>query len=161
MTLLRAVARPMLSTMFIAGGVMALRKPTAMAAKAEPVADALHKVAPQIDLSAANLVRANALVHITAGAALATGRVPRTSALVLAATMPATTVAGHPFWNETDPVARRNQLIHFLKNVSMTGGLLLSSLDPDPHKPWLGRRAKNSAIEAKESIAEHIDDLRG
>lgn len=161
MTLLRAVARPMLSSMFIAGSVMALRKPSALAAKAEPFSDALRKVAPQAAVSPTTLVRANAAVQLVAGAALATGRMPRTSALVLAATMPATTVGGHPFWNETDPVARRNQLIHFLKNVSMTGGLLMSTLDPDPNKPWLGTRAKNTAIDAKETLVEHIDELRG
>ncbi|GAA2092054.1 DoxX family protein [Aeromicrobium tamlense] len=161
MTLLRAVARPMLASMFISGGVMALRKPQALAAKAQPVADVLRRIAPQADLSAANLIRLNGVVHVAAGAALATGHLPRTSALVLAATMPATTVSGHPFWNETDPVARRNQFTHFVKNVSLTGGLLLSTLDPDPHKPWLGTRAKNTAVAAKDTIVDQIDDLRG
>ena len=47
MTLLRAVARPMLASMFISGGVMALRKPGAIAHKVQPVADVLRKVAPQ------------------------------------------------------------------------------------------------------------------
>src|SRR5690606_39979941 len=51
--------------------------------------------------------------------------------------LPATTVSGHQFWKETDPDARRNQLIHFLKNVSITGGLLMSTLDPKPHKRWI------------------------
>jgi len=161
MTLLRSVARPMLATMFVTGGAMALRKPDALAGKAQPVADALRKVAPQVRLSATNVVRLNAVVHIAAGAALATGRMPRTSALVLAATMPATTVAGHPFWNETDPVARRNQRTHFLKNVSLTGGLLMSTLDPEPHKPWLGTRARNTAVSAKDSLVDSIEGLRG
>jgi putative oxidoreductase len=160
MTLLRAVARPMIASMFVSGGVMVLRKPDALAAKAQPIADALGKVAPQANLSAKNLVRVNSAVQIAAGAALATGHLPRTSALVLAATMPATTVAGHPFWNETDPVARRNQFTHFIKNVSLTGGLLLSTLDPDPHKPWWGARAKNTAVAAKDTVVDQIDDLR-
>ncbi|MCD9154887.1 DoxX family protein [Aeromicrobium duanguangcaii] len=161
MTLLRAVARPMLATMFISGGVMALRKPDALAAKAQPVTDVLRKVAPQVPLSAKNLVRLNGVVHVAAGATLATGRLPRTSALVLAATMPATTVTGHPFWNETDPVARRNQFTHFMKNISLTGGLLLSTLDPDPHKPWLGSRAAHRAVAAKDTVVDQISDLRG
>ncbi|WP_286930123.1 MULTISPECIES: DoxX family protein [Aeromicrobium] len=161
MTLLRAVARPMLASMFISGGVMALRKPGALAHKAQPVADVLRKVAPQANLSPTNLIRLNSAVHVAAGATLATGHLPRTSALVLAATMPATTVAGHPFWNETDPVARKNQFTHFMKNVSLTGGLLLSTLDPDPHKPWLGRRARNTALAAKDTIVDQLDDLRG
>lgn len=161
MTLLRTVARPMLATMFVSGGAMALRKPDALAVKAQPVADVLHKLAPRARISTRNLVRLNALVQITAGACLATGRMPRTSAIVLAATMPATTVSGHPFWNETDPVAKRNQRTHFLKNVSLTGGLLLSTLDPEPHKPWLGRRAKNTAVAATHNVVESIEGLRG
>lgn len=150
----------MLATMFVAGGAMALRKPQALAAKAQPVADALRRIAPRAPLSPTNVVRLNAAVHIAAGTALATGHLPRTSALVLAATMPATTVSGHPFWNETDPVARRNQLTHFLKNVSLTGGLLMSTLDPDPHRPWLGTRARNTAVAAKDSLVDHVGDLR-
>ena len=42
---------------------------------------------------------------------------------VLAALVP-TTLAGHPFWNETDPQARAGQLTQLLKNVGMAGGLL-------------------------------------
>lgn len=161
MTLLRTVARPMLATMFVAGGAMALRKPDELATKAQPVADVLHKLAPRARISTRNLVRLNALVQITAGASLATGRMPRTSALALVATMPATTVSGHAFWNETDPVAKRNQRTHFLKNVSLTGGLLLSTLDPEPHKPWLGRRARNTAAAATHHVVESIEGLRG
>lgn len=150
----------MLASMFVAGGAMALRRPDALVAKAQPIADVLRKVAPQAQLSPKNVVRLNAAVHVAAGTALATGHLPRTSALVLAATMPVTTVSGHPFWNETDPVARRNQFTHFLKNVSLTGGLLMSTLDPEPHKPWLGTRAKNTAVAAKDSLVDHVDDLR-
>ena len=36
-----------------------------------------------------------------------------------------TTAAGHRFWEETDPEARANQQIHFFKNLSMLGGLIL------------------------------------
>lgn len=161
MTLLRTVARPMLASMFVAGGTMALRKPDALAAKARPVADVLRRVAPQVRLSPRGLVRLNGAVQVAAGTALATGHLPRTSALALAATLPATTVSGHPFWNETDPVARRNQRIHFLKNLSLMGGLLLSTLDPEPHKPWLGARARHAAVGARDGVVGHLEDLRG
>ncbi|OUZ11226.1 hypothetical protein BHE97_05120 [Aeromicrobium sp. PE09-221] len=160
MTLLRTVARPMLATMFVYGGTMALRNASAMAPKVEPIADAARSVAPSAPVSATNLVRLNAAVHVAAGLALATGRFPRASALALAATMPATTGIGHQFWNETDPDARRNQAIHFAKNVSMTGGLLLSTLDPDPKKRWIGARAKKKVVDTGHAIADQVDDLR-
>lgn len=160
MTLLRAVARPMLASMFVYGGVNALRNASAMAPKAEPVAELLRKVAPDVKVSEANLVRVNGAIHVAAGTALATGHVPRLSALVLAGTLVPTTAAGHPFWNHGDSAARQNQTIHFLKNVSMIGGLLMATLDPDPHKKFIGRRAKDKVVDAKDKVHEGIDQLR-
>lgn len=149
----------MLASIFVVGGVLALRDPKPRAAKAQPVADALGKVAPSAPLSATNLVRLNGLTHLGAGLALATGRFPRASAMLLAATMPPTTLTGHQFWNEPDPATRTNQLLHFLKNLAITGGLLMATLDPDPHKEWIGRRAKNTAVDAGQFVADRFDSL--
>lgn len=133
----------MLASMFVYGGVNALRNAPAMAPRVQPVSDALQPLAPGAPLDAASLVRANGLVHVVAGTALATGHFPRIAALVLAGTLGPTTIVGHPFWDETDPTARANQRIHFLKNVSMAGGLLMSTLDPDPHRKFIGTRVKD------------------
>jgi len=161
MTVLRAVARPMLASMFVYGGVHALRSPSAIAPKAQPVADALSQAAPPmpVPMTPENLVRANGAVQVVAGLALATGRFPRVASLALAATLPATTAQGHQFWNETDPAQRSNQLIHFLKNVSMAGGLLMASLDPDPKKKILARRAKDRTVETFHAASDKVDGL--
>ncbi|MBK5218023.1 MAG: DoxX family protein [Propionibacteriales bacterium] len=159
MTVLRSAARPMLASMFVFGGINALRNAPAMAPKAQSFADTvgplIHKVAPQLPIptDATSLVRINGLVHVAVGAALATGRFPRLAALILAGTLVPTTLVGHQFWNESDPQSRKNQQVHFFKNVSMAGGLLMASLDPDPGKKILPRRIKDRAAEA-------IDDLR-
>lgn len=160
MTLLRAVARPMLASMFVYGGAMALKDPGPRAAKAQPTADLLKRLSPGLPVNGSNLTRVNGGVQLVAGLALATGRFPRTAALALAATLPPTTVAGHSYWNETDPAARTNQRIHFLKNLSMTGGLLMATLDPDPHKKFIGRRAKDKVTAAAGSAADQLDHLR-
>lgn len=160
MTLLRTVARPMLASMFVYGGAMALKEPGPRAAKAQPTADLIKKLAPSLPVNGSNLTRFNGAVQLVAGTALATGRFPRLAALALAATLPPTTFAGHPYWNETDPAARANQRIHFFKNVSMTGGLLMATLDPDPHKKFIGRRAKDKVTEAASSVADQLDHLR-
>ncbi len=152
MTVLRVVARPMLASMFVVGGVNALRSPGRRAEKAQPVADLIRKAAPDAPVDGPTLVRVNAAIHVVAGTALATGRAPRLSALALAATMPPTTYAGHQFWNETDPAQRQNQLVHFLKNVTMTGGLLMATLDPEPHKKFIGRRAKDRVVETSDAV---------
>lgn len=155
MTLLRIAARPMLASMFVYGGAMALKDPGPRAKKAQPVADAIKRVAPDLPVNGSNLTRFSGGVQLVAGAALATGRLPRISAFVLAATMPPTTYVGHPYWNETDPALRANQRIHFFKNISMIGGLLMATLDPDPHKKFIARRAKDKVV----SVASQIEHL--
>jgi len=70
-------------------------------------------------------VRANGYTMVAAGIALALGILPRWAAAALASSLVPTSLAGHPFWQETDPMKRKQQQIHFLKNVSMIGGLLL------------------------------------
>ena len=60
----------------------------------------------------------------------------------------------HSLWKETDPGARKNQQVHFTKNLSLIGGLLMATLDPEPHKKFIGRRAKDKATET-------IEHLRG
>lgn len=161
MTLLRTVARPLLASMFVVGGAQALKSPGPRAAKAQPAADLLKKLAPSSPLDGAQLARLNGAVQLAAGLALATGHVPRIAAFTLAVTVPPTTFAGHPYWNETDPAARANQRIHFFKNLSMTGGLLMATLDPDPHKKFIARRAKDKVTDAASSVADQIDHLRG
>ena len=59
---------------------------------------------------------------------LASGHFPRLSATVLAATLVPTTAAGHRFWEEQDPQKKAMQRIHFFKNTSMLGGLLLAAV---------------------------------
>ena len=71
---------------------------------------------------------------------------------MLAASLVPTTAAGHRFWEESDPTARAQQRIHFFKNVSMLGGLLISSGDTEgqPGVVWRTRRAaKDARREAK------------
>jgi len=69
-------------------------------------------------------VSLNGAGMVVAGVALATGVAPRLSAALLAALLIPTTLAGHPFWNESDPKARALQRIHFFKNLCMLGGAL-------------------------------------
>ena len=149
MTVSRMIARPLLASMFVVGGINALRNAPDYAIKAKEVTDRLVPLAkralPQAPIpeDPATLVRINAAVHIGAGAALATGHFPRLASTTLAATMIPTTLAGHQFWNESDPAAKANHRVHFFKNLSMLGGLLLAAVDTDgrPGVAWRTRRA--------------------
>ncbi|QIK72328.1 DoxX family protein [Propioniciclava coleopterorum] len=80
-------------------------------------------------------VRANGAAMVAGGLSVATGILPRLGAAgVLAALVP-TTIAGHPFWKETDPQARAAQLTQALKNLGMAGGLLAVVAAPGGRTP--------------------------
>lgn len=140
MTLVRRIARPMLASMFIMGGVDAFRHPATKAPAAGPL---VEKLAGPLHLPEDTelLVRANGLAMVTAGGLLATGRVPRLASLVLAGTLVPATIAGHRFWQEQDEATRKQQRTQFFKNVSMLGGLLLGVVDTEG-RPSLTYRAK-------------------
>jgi uncharacterized membrane protein YphA (DoxX/SURF4 family) len=150
----------MLASMFVVGGVNALRNTEKVTERARPMIDKLTatagKVAPNLPIpqDEKTLVRINAGSQIAAGLALATGRAPRLSATLLAASMVPTTAAGHRFWEESDPATRANQRTHFLKNVSMLGGLLLASVDTEG-KPGVAWRAQHAVGSAKRE-AKHL-----
>ncbi|MEU6406574.1 DoxX family protein [Streptomyces sp. NPDC046985] len=141
MSLLRLAGRPLLASMFVAGGLSTVRKPEPLSPVAEPVVQAIRKRVPVLPDSTEQVVRLNGGVQVAAGVLLALGRMPRLSAAVLAVSLVPTTVAGHPFWQEKDPAERAGQRISFLKNLSMLGGLLITADDTGaaPSVLWRGR----------------------
>ena len=142
--LVRRLARPLLAAVFVAGGVDTLKAPGGRAQLAEPVAVPLARRLPvPLPEDPRALVRLNAAVQVGAGLALATGRLPRVAATVLAASLVPTTLAGHRFWKADDPAARKQQQQHFTKNVAILGGLLLAAVDTAgrPSVAWRARHA--------------------
>ena len=139
MSLSRRVARPLLAAMFVAGGLDALRNPKGKVEAAATVLDPLGWGDRTVEL-----VRLNGAVQVGAGSMLALGIWPRLAALGLIGSIVPTTAAGHRFWEEEDPGARASQRIHFLKNLSMLGGLLLAALDTEgePSVSWRARRTR-------------------
>lgn len=143
----------MLASTFVVGGINALRNAGSLAEAAKPVNDEIRdvgrKVAPSVPIpeSDTTMVRINAGIHVAAGLALATGRAPRLSAMALAATVVPTTLAGHAFWEEKDKSVRQAQMLHFFKNVSMLGGLVLAGVDTEgrPGVAWRTQHALGAA----------------
>jgi putative oxidoreductase len=142
MSPIRRIARPLLAAVFISGGIDVLRNPEPRVNKAEPVT---NKLAGQLGLpaDALELVKVNAGVQVGAGALLAIGRLPRLAALALCGSIVPTTLAGHRFWEETEPATRAQQRTHFLKNLGLLGGLLLAAVDTagNPSLSWRAKRA--------------------
>jgi putative oxidoreductase len=152
MTIVRLAARPLLASMFVAGGLDALRNAESRATAAKPVIDRLlpplKKAVPQLPDNPVTLVRINAAVQVAAALTLATGRMPRTSSAVLAGSLVPTTFAGHRFWEQEDPQAKAAQRVQFFKNASMLGGLLLAAVDTEG-KPGVAWRARRAAADVR------------
>ena len=150
--LVRRIARPLMSTIFIAGGIDALRNPAPRAKAATPLIEQGKETLPNSVTSSVpedpeTLVRINGAIQVGGGILLATGKAPRIASIALAGSLVPTTLAGHAFWNETDPEAKAAQKIQFLKNVSLLGGLLIAAVDTEgkPSLAWRGRRAARKA----------------
>jgi len=169
MSLLRVIARPLLASIFVVQGAKALRDPDALAERAAPVTDRiapmLRRVAPEsvaeyVPDDARSMVRVNGIVHILGGLALVTGKGRRLGAAMLAGSMVPTTLAGHAFWQvKDDPDARAQQTVHFLKNLSILGGLLIAAGDTEG-KPGVAWRARRGVQSARKSSSRALHTAR-
>lgn len=142
------LARPMISSIFLTGGLDALRSPANKAQAAEKLG------LPQPAL----MVRLNGAAMVLGGAALSIGYKPRRAALLLAATLIPTTYAGHAFWEHEDEGQKAMHQINFNKNVSMLGGLLLAIGDA-PHRgtPPSARKAAKAVAKAAVTSARETE----
>jgi putative oxidoreductase len=153
--LLRRIARPLLASSFIFGGIDTLRNPQSRVPGARPVVEKVTEQADKqlpvhVPRDVEQWVKADAAIKVGAGTLFALGKFPRLSALLLAGSVVPTTLAGHRFWEHQDPKERFGQLSHFLKNLGLLGGLLIAAADTEG-RPSVGYRARRAAHRAAES----------
>ncbi|MBB3083599.1 DoxX family protein [Geodermatophilus sabuli] len=147
--LVRRIARPLLASTFVFGGVDTLRNPQSRVAGARPIVDTITEQADkqlpvQIPRDVEQWVKIDAAVKVGAGVLFSLGKLPRLSATALAVSIVPTTLAGHRFWEHDDPQQKAGQTIHFLKNLGLLGGLLIAAVDTEG-KPSVGYRARRAA----------------
>lgn len=152
--LIRRIARPMLSAVFISRGVDALRSPKPAADAARPTLEGLSKlpdpVGTNVPTNAETVARINAAVQIGGGLLLATGKLPRLASAALALSVVPGSLGGHTFWSESDPARKAEERRAFLTDVSLIGGLIIAAVDTEgkPSLGWRGRRAAHKVSEA-------------
>lgn len=143
----RVLARPLLASWFIYGGVQSVLEPERRAARSAPVVEPVLKEVGLEDIKTTDLVKVHGVATIAAASVLALSRTPRTAGLVLAGLTAVTVAAGRPFWLEGDEQRKEEQLELFLKNVSLFGGTLLAVTAG--HSPRKKQRAKAKKAKAK------------
>jgi len=115
MSLIRSLGHICLSGIFVSGGWQAFLNPGGR----------VNKVAEAGIPEPQQAVELNGAVMVVAGTMLARDIAPKLAALALLGSIVPTTVVGHAFWKEESDAGRKNQQIHFLKNLGLLGGLLL------------------------------------
>lgn len=162
--LIRRIARPLLSAVFIGQGVDSLLNPKWAAKAAAPAAGGLQALPGRIGASmpgdAQTLAQINAAVQIGGGLLLATGQLPRLASAALAFTVLPANLGVHMFWNEPDPERKAQQRRDFLADLSLLGGLMIASADTagKPSVGWRGRRAAKRISAAVSSAVPGADD---
>lgn len=158
MAITRRLARPLLASVFVVGGAQVLKDPSAAAVRARALTDrvvpALQRRGIPLPSDPLLVARATAAVQIVAAGALASGRAPRTSAAVLAATLIPATVTAHPFWAAPDAETKRHDIHQSAKNASIVGGLILAAVDTEG-RPGLAWRTRRAAVDARRQ-ARHL-----
>jgi uncharacterized membrane protein YphA (DoxX/SURF4 family) len=159
--LIRRIARPLLSAVFIGQGVETLRNPKTTVDAAETAVAALRTlpepVGDKVPSNPETAARINAAVQVGGGLLLATGRLPRIASAALAFTVIPGSLGAHLFWNETDPELKAQKRRDLLTDLSLLGGLMIASADT-AGKPSLGWRGRQAAGRISEALSLDSSD---
>ena len=158
MSFVRFLARPMLASSFVLAGMDKLRNADDTATQLSPLLSRAADALP-FQTNEKTLARVIGGTQVGAGVCLALGKFARLSATLLAVI---SALTGYVEWRSADTSskegrdARRKQL---LKNVSLTGGVLLAAVDT-AGKPGLAWRAEHLASDARKTTAHLAADAR-
>lgn len=123
---MRSLARPLLASWFVYGGVRDALEPQARTLVAEPVVGPLLKDAG-VDVPVETLVRVHSAATAATAAVLAISKTPRTAGMALTGLAAVTVATGAPFWRLPEGEAREAALDQFMKNLSLLGGAMLAA----------------------------------
>ncbi|MFZ0906359.1 MAG: DoxX family protein [Mycobacterium sp.] len=154
--LIRRIARPLLSAVFIGQGVETLRNPKVTVEAAEPTVAALRTLpepfGDKVPSDPETAARINAAVQVGGGLLLATGKMPRIASAALAFTVIPGSLGAHLFWTESDPERKAQKRRDLLTDLSLLGGLIIASADT-AGKPSLGWRGRQAAGRLSEAVS--------
>lgn len=145
----------MLAATFVSQGIESLGRPAAT--------EAARPTAAAVSGDPETVAQVTAAAQIGGGLLLASGKLPRLAAAVLAATVLPANLGSHMFWSEPDFARRAEKRRSFMLDVSLLGGLLIASADTagKPSLGWLGRRAARSVAHGVAGIADSAVERGG
>lgn len=159
--LIRRIARPLLSAVFIGQGIETLRNPKVTVDAAEPTVAALRTLpepfGDKVPSDPETAARINAAVQVGGGLLLATGKLPRIASAALAFTVIPGSLGAHLFWNESDPELKARKRRDLLTDLSLLGGLIIAAADT-AGKPSLGWRGRQAAGRLSEALSLDSSD---
>jgi putative oxidoreductase len=154
--MIRRLARPLLGVAFVSAGIEAMRDVDRRAEKLQS-----YGVSEPVKAS-----RALAAAQIGGGLLLGLNRLPRLTALLLAATVVPEAATTHDFWSQKDADDKRVQRSLFARDLGLLGGLLVATADTGgresvPHRAARSTRAatrasKRAGRRAVDAAAEHV-----
>ncbi|WP_156687838.1 DoxX family protein [Mycobacterium sp. Marseille-P9652] len=157
--LIRRIARPLLSAVFIGQGIDSLRNPKPAAEAAAAAVDGLRALPDPLGSSIPSdpqtFAQITAAVQIGGGLLLATGKAPRVASAALAFTVLPANLGAHMFWSESDPQRKAEKRQAFLADLSLLGGLMIASADT-AGKPSLGWRGRRAAERLSERVSSAL-----
>ena len=162
MSIVRRLARPLLATGYIAGGVEAFRNSSAAAEQLEPAVKSLERIVPQLRPVTANraqLAQGIAAAQVAAASMLAISKFPRLSSSVLLGTTAINTYVEFRSADSSDKQAKASRRAHVMKNLSLVGAVMIASVDTagNPSLVW---RASHLAGDVRKSAAKVSKDTR-
>ncbi|MBT2586126.1 DoxX family membrane protein [Arthrobacter sp. ISL-95] len=154
MSVIRFLARPMLASSFVVAGLDKLRNAEDTAKQLSPV---LRRASESLPFKAdeKTLARVIGGAQLGAGALLGLGKLSRFAATVLTVT---SVLNSYVEWRSADistTEGRSARKARLLKNISLTGGVLLASVDT-AGRPSIAWRAEHLAADAKKVTGKQI-----
>lgn len=158
MSLVRALARPMLASSFILSGLDRLRHADQTAEQLSPVLSRLSAALP-VQASEKTLARIVAGTQVGAGILLATGKFARPAAVLLALTAGLSTVVEFKATSTLTSEGKSHRRSQLAKNIGLLGGALLASVDTNgrPGLAWRTERLIESGKKSTSSQLKNVD----
>ncbi len=154
MSIVRILARPMLASSFILSGLDRLRHADQTAKQLSPVLSTAVNALP-FATDEKMLARVIGGTQLGAGVMLAAGKFSRLSALLLTLTSTLSAVVEYRTADSSTSEGRTQRRHQLLKNVSLSGGMLLAAVDT-AGKPGLAWRAGHLAEAGKKTTRKQL-----